>query len=279
MSSVKFIKYSCLALVLCSVFITDLPTPNVTIEPPECFELGQEDSKIQFDTKFIHFYLYTRENELVEVPFNFTPDELKKTDYSANKKTYFLIHGFWSDGLGYGEEIAPELLTKEDSNVFAVDWGVLAAAPCYFIASENSLKVGEFVGDFTTKLADETGLDAKNIHVIGHSLGAHAAGHLGRQHFGNTGEKISRITGLDPARPYFEILPKEIRLNRYDADFVDVIHVNSGSLVIVSKHLRICRVGSFSITSSNVPGMSIFLHGDGTCGLLPSRGSSSARLY
>ena len=37
-----------------------------------------------------------------------------------------------------------------------------------------------------------------------------------------------RITGLDPASEWFEELPKEGRLDKDDANFVDVIHSNAG---------------------------------------------------
>ena len=45
----------------------------------------------------------------------------------------------------------------------------------------------------------------------------------------NTKPKIGRATGLDPARPYFEDWAERYeRLDKTDADFVDVIHTNAG---------------------------------------------------
>uniref|UniRef100_A0A3B3ZY33 Triacylglycerol lipase n=1 Tax=Periophthalmus magnuspinnatus TaxID=409849 RepID=A0A3B3ZY33_9GOBI len=59
------------------------------------------------------------------------------------------------------------------------------------------------------------------FHLIGHSLGAHAAGDVGHRLKG-----IVRITGLDPTEPYFQGTDVEIRLDVTDATFVDVIHTD-----------------------------------------------------
>ena len=39
------------------------------------------------------------------------------------------------------------------------------------------------------------------------------------------------LKGLDPAKPYFDIVGEERRLQPTDAEFVDVIHTNSGGLL------------------------------------------------
>lgn len=65
------------------------------------------------------------------------------------------------------------------------------------------------------------------FHVIGHCLGAHVAGFVGKCSKG----KLARITGLDPvARGFREAGPKH-KLWRTDARFVDVIHTNGGAAV------------------------------------------------
>ena len=65
--------------------------------------------------------------------------------------------------------------------------------------------------------------------MIGHSLGAHVVGFLGKktQEFGHL---VPRITGLDPAEPAFELAGPSARLDKTDAGLVDVIHTNSGML-------------------------------------------------
>ncbi|CAH2003312.1 unnamed protein product [Acanthoscelides obtectus] len=72
-------------------------------------------------------------------------------------------------------------------------------------------------------------LDTARIHIIGHSLGAHIAGFAGKA-LKRHNKVLSRITGLDPAGPYFGIFwqhPEE-RLNKDDALIVDSIHTDGG---------------------------------------------------
>lgn len=43
------------------------------------------------------------------------------------------------------------------------------------------------------------------------------------------------LLGLDPAGPYFEGTPPEVRLDPTDADFVDVIHSNAAHFPATGK--------------------------------------------
>lgn len=66
------------------------------------------------------------------------------------------------------------------------------------------------------------------MHLIGHSLGAHTAGYAGERIPG-----LGRITGLDPAEPYFQGMGPSIRLDPSDAQFVDVIHTDGRSFFLL----------------------------------------------
>ena len=82
------------------------------------------------------------------------------------------------------------------------------------------------------------------VHLIGHSLGAHVVGFLGKavQELGLP--KLARITGLDPAQPAFDLAGPAGRLDKGDAEFVDVVHTNSGMLWEVGKkHSRTRDIG------------------------------------
>ncbi len=66
------------------------------------------------------------------------------------------------------------------------------------------------------------------LDILGHSLGAHLAGYVGKRFIDeNKVPLIRRITGLDPAGGYFENMEPVTRLQPTDATFVDVIHTNA----------------------------------------------------
>lgn len=62
------------------------------------------------------------------------------------------------------------------------------------------------------------------------SLGAHGAGYVGNV-MRQANATIGRITGLDPAGPYFTSLPAEVRLDPTDATFVDTVSKVPSSLL------------------------------------------------
>ena len=66
------------------------------------------------------------------------------------------------------------------------------------------------------------------LYFIGHSLGAQISAQV--SHFLKADKfwKVERITGLDPAKPCFIGVDKTLRLDKNDADFVDIIHTQIG---------------------------------------------------
>jgi hypothetical protein len=78
-------------------------------------------------------------------------------------------------------------------NVIMVDWKEGAVGPDYYEAHLNTKVTGEKTAQFIYK----SGVDPATVHCIGHSLGAHTCGHVGKN------IKLNRITGLDPAGPLF----------------------------------------------------------------------------
>lgn len=101
-------------------------------------------------------------------------------------------------------------------NIIVVDWRNFTP---YTIATANTRVVGAELANLLKFIENELNYDRSYYHIIGHSLGAHIGGYCGDRIAG-----LGRITALDPARPFFQGMPKVVRLDRGDAKFVDAIH-------------------------------------------------------
>lgn len=75
----------------------------------------------------------------------------------------------------------------------------------------------------------DEGLNVNKFHIVGHSLGAHIAGMIGRNVYRKSdGEtKLVRLSALDSAFPAFYPSIGTHRINKDDAQFVDVIHTDA----------------------------------------------------
>ncbi|XP_044733591.1 phospholipase A1-like [Chrysoperla carnea] len=174
----------------------------------------------------VNFYLYNRKYSEVPEPIHvgetLSDTNITKSSFNRNLPTKIIIHGYNSDMfLSVLVEIKHQYLIKGDYNIFAVDWGKLAPAPCYPSAVSNSRHVGACTAQLIERLRD---LDVTDIHVIGFSLGAHVAGFAANN---LRPYKLPRITGLDPAMPLFTFVTRDNKLDETDAEFVDVFHTNA----------------------------------------------------
>lgn len=78
---------------------------------------------------------------------------------------------------------------KGDYNVIGVDWSA-GAKKAYPKAVANTRVVGAVITRLVDVLKYKFDLKVKDLHLIGHSLGAHIAGYVGQKVPG-----LSRITG------------------------------------------------------------------------------------
>lgn len=101
-------------------------------------------------------------------------------------------------------------------NIIVVHWRNFTP---YTIAAANTRVVGAELANLLRWLEQHFRYNRAFHHLIGHSLGAHISGYCGDRLPG-----LGRITALDPARPFFQHMPKSVRLDRADAKFVDAIH-------------------------------------------------------
>jgi pimeloyl-ACP methyl ester carboxylesterase len=141
--------------------------------------------------------------------------------FDAAVPVKFITHGFIQNGFHkWVIEMKDAILSAEDVNVIVVDWSNGNGLP-YMQATANTQVVGAVIAKLVNTFVNTLGVKASDVHLIGHSLGAHISGYAGAKIKG-----LGRITGLDPAGPYFEFTEPEVRLDPTDALFVEAIHTD-----------------------------------------------------
>ncbi|KAM6921497.1 lipoprotein lipase isoform 2-T2 [Xenentodon cancila] len=153
------------------------------------------------------------------------PETINECEFNPQTQTFIIIHGWTVTGMF--ESWVPKLVSalyerEPTANVIVVDW-LNRANQHYPTSAAYTKLVGRDVAKFISWIQKELQLPAERIHLLGYSLGAHVAGIAGDL----TEQKISRITGLDPAGPTFEHADDKNTLSRDDGQFVDVLHTNT----------------------------------------------------
>ncbi|XP_026817621.1 lipoprotein lipase-like isoform X1 [Rhopalosiphum maidis] len=140
-----------------------------------------------------------------------------------------IIHG-WLDSIVHEDGvfcIKTAYINVGGYNVITVDWGGIAGNRNYMLPMLMTSKIGARLSKVLDNIVSLGVIKPANIHLIGHSLGAHIAGVCGSL---MKSGKIGRITGLDPAGPGFEFAKLQKKgLKKTDAIFVDIIHTSGGS--------------------------------------------------
>ncbi|KAI5635721.1 lipase domain-containing protein [Phthorimaea operculella] len=183
------------------------------------------------------YWLYSRQNRNnYQLLIHNNANSVQNSNYRANRPTVVIVHGWNNNG---NSEINPNLrdafLQVLDCNVVVVDWRTLAGSS-YFAAVSGVPSVGQHIGDFLTWLINTAGGNWNQVHLVGHSLGAHVVGNAGRR----TGNRPRRITGLDPAGPSFANSNNALRAT--DGVYVECIHTDGGTLGIFNP---ICRANFY----------------------------------
>ncbi|KAK9712795.1 Lipase [Popillia japonica] len=141
-----------------------------------------------------------------------------------------ISHG-WVDDFtsSWYEPTYTNYLSRDVCNVIAMDWSRHASG-LYSTAVSRLPAVGRLAAEMILNFSDVHNIPLSNFHLIGHSLGAHLFGFAGKHIIELRGQRVGRITGLDPAGPSYEGNPPNNRISADDADFVDIMHTDGGGL-------------------------------------------------
>ncbi|XP_034841240.1 phospholipase A1-like [Maniola hyperantus] len=186
------------------------------------------------------FWLYTRDNvnDHEELLARFSTNTLFKVKssslYRPDRPLVMVTHGWMSSGNSNATQLIKNAyLNMEDVNVVVVDWQRDAANENYLSSASLTMLVAEKVKDMVLSLAFQYQLESRNVHLIGHSLGAHVMGLAGEK-LKDDKFVVARVTGLDPAGPFFELPSYLPGITSEAASFVDIIHTDCEALGYVS---------------------------------------------
>lgn len=149
--------------------------------------------------KETEFHLFTRSNPTESI-------KLEKGgaipgEFDRNKPTKLIIHGFLNNRESpVATDITAAYLKNFDVNVIVLDWGKGANTWLlnYDVAAGRTREVGIVGANFLMWLLENDPKMWDQLTVVGHSLGAHTAGFIGKNLL--DGKKIGRIVGLDPGK-------------------------------------------------------------------------------
>lgn len=116
------------------------------------------------------------------------------------------------------------------TSIFSVDWSKGGSTLNYAAAKLRTSSTGRAIADFIYFLAMNTGANVRNIYPVGFSLGGQVVGFVGRNVHQMFGIKLRAILSLDPALPLFDYGNLDQHINAADADYVQVVHTNGGTL-------------------------------------------------
>ncbi|XP_063709625.1 lipase member H-like [Culicoides brevitarsis] len=178
------------------------------------------------DTKFL---LYTSKNwdepENIELC---NEQSLLQSSFVPGNPVRVIIHGFRDGPNSIVSSVSRQgYRALGNFNVIVVDWSKGADTLNYMLAKDRIYRIGPVVAEFIECLLEtfKDKVALSDFYLIGHSLGAHLAGIVGKN---MKQGKIAAIYGLDPAAPLFSIDNPDKRLDKNDAEYVEIIHTDGG---------------------------------------------------
>ncbi|XP_033351854.1 pancreatic lipase-related protein 2-like [Bombus vosnesenskii] len=196
------------------------------------FEINKEPvpKNLTLDTYLdtINFTLYTRENptdgEILKLN---DVKSVRNSHWNATKQTIIVTHGWTHSGEApVCTTIRDGFLKVRDCNVIILDWSEIADKLIYSVVAEIVPHVAQRTASFINFMRTKAGLRTSNLKIVGHSFGAQIAG-LSAREVGKS-SRVAEVIALDPANVMFQHKKPGERLDKSDADNVQIIHTCSG---------------------------------------------------
>ncbi|ODN04003.1 Pancreatic triacylglycerol lipase [Orchesella cincta] len=189
----------------------------------------------------VKFFLYPNPGNLNYKEEIVVGNNVSLSSYNPNYYPILLIHGYMQNFTNRYPQRTKDAYLRMGfkSNIILVDWAgysqpdlgrIANMAVGYPRAVKHVPRIGKRVSTLLMFLITERVLkDPTSIHMVGFSLGAEIAGVAGYHVKRSTGQLVGRITALEPGGiSYHHTNPRD-RLDKSDANFVDVMHTAARS--------------------------------------------------
>jgi len=229
------LRGSIIASILCiAVAVKDGNQPDVCFDDLGCFSMSDPFYNATTrpiyppqDPKKINVYLrfYSRDSKK-GINITVYPEvKMGGAKYKGDREKTIVILSGMGQHASWPGELKDAFLGRIDANVFVL----------YALEAFNNLNVFQIVSTarvvaakvakFLDYLKKNEGLTTDKIYLVGFGIGAHVAAYVGDR------TRVGRITGLDPMQNLFEGFPKEVHLDKTDADYVDILHSDSRPII------------------------------------------------
>lgn len=141
-------------------------------------------------------------NDFEYIGLNDTKKLLNHVDYQNDRPTMLYAFGYTEKYASQSTQtIISSYTERNDHNILVVEWSNYSNGNYILETIPNAQKVGRLVGKALMNMQAQ-GFSLEKFHLVGHSLGGHLVGYIGRSVFALSGGtfKVSRITALDPVR-------------------------------------------------------------------------------
>lgn len=152
-------------------------------------------------------------------------------------------------------DLRVKYLGRGDYNVIIMNWTDGAVDINYIEAAVRAKVAANKLAAWMKFMRRYGGLNPNTTYLIGHSLGAHIVGLVGKQ---ITSPKINTIFAIDPANSPYETAPPEDRVYITDAQYVEAIYSDYGLLAEARSSGHASFYGAFGSFQPGCPHLTTF---------------------
>lgn len=144
------------------------------------------------------FFESAETNNFEYVELNETEQLLDHPDYDNSRPTMLYGYGYTEKYVTKSTQtVLKAFIERNDHNILVIEWSKYSSGRYVSDAIINSYSVGAIIARTLINMRNQ-GFDVDNFYLVGHSLGGHLVGFIGRNiyKFSNKTTSITRISNF-----------------------------------------------------------------------------------